>query len=145
MNDEHKALQPEQEKGEMPTEGNGSAGLFVVIGFSLAAIVVPIAMWPLEDVMFSAHLPLVLAQLVVSAAILVGILWMVYSGFMDRHLLISLALAALLAVGGYVLQDVAAWLMGTEQPSYIAIALGAWLGVIDFYGWRAATTRVKKL
>jgi hypothetical protein len=145
MNDERRALQPEQEKGEMPIEGNGSAGLIVTVGFSLAAIVVPIAMWPLEGAMFSDHLPVVLAQLFVSAAILVGILWMVYSGFMDRHLLISLALAALLTVGGYALQDVAAGLMGTEQPSYIAIALGAWLGVIGFYSWRAATARVKKL
>ncbi len=143
MNDEHKALQPEQENGEMPTEGNGSAGLFVIVGFSLAAILVPIAMWPLEGAMFSDHLPVVLGQLIISAAILFVILWLVYSGFMDRHLIISLALAALLTVGGYALQDAAARLMGTDQPSYIAIAVGSWLGVVGFYGLRAVSGRRK--
>ncbi len=139
MNDERKALQPEQEQGEMPTEGNGSAGVFVIVGFSLAAILVPIAMWPLESAMFSDHLPVVLGQLIISAAILFGILWLVYSGFMDRHVVISLTLAALMVLGGYALQDEAAALMGTDQASYIAIAVGSWLGVVGFYGLRAVS------
>lgn len=135
MEDKQKALQPENDMGELPKAGNGSATAIVVIGFALAAVFVPVMMWPLEQGLFRDYLPLVLVQFVLSAAAMWGVLWLVYSGFMDEHLVISIAISLTVVLAGYLVQWLLAQVMSEAQPSYIAIAVGGFLGVIGFYGW----------
>lgn len=144
MDDERKVIEPHLAKDEVvPPEGNAPGHWFVIIGFTLAAAFAVIALWPIEGDLLTAQLPLVLWQLLASAVIWVGLLWLVYSGFMDRHFVSSMALGVLLLVGGWGLQELAARLMGVDNPSFIAIAVGSWLGVLAFYGWWAATGRLK--
>jgi hypothetical protein len=143
MDDDRRVVEPHLAKDELPTEGNASGAWFVIIGFTLAAVFATFALWPLESDLLATQLPLVLCQLVVSAVIWVGLLWMVYSGFMDRHMTISLVLGVALFGGGWGLQELAARLMGTDNPSFIAIAVGSWLGVVAFYGWWGAIGRLK--
>ncbi len=134
MSDERETLQ--QARDEVPPEGNGSAAAIVLLSFALAAIITPIAMWEVEADLFRDHLSVIIAQVAVTAAILVAILGGVYSGFMDRHLFVGIALAGVLLGGGYWLQDWAARAMGSDNPSYIAIAGGGFIGVAGFYAGR---------